>query len=75
MLFRSNADGAHESSGERYLTPAPAEEPIKVGDRVRMLADDPLVRTGEFVGKVGRVSGISGGSNRVPISVVFDISS
>jgi hypothetical protein len=46
-------------------------EPIKVGDRVRVVADDPEIRTGEYVGKVGLVATIG---NRVRRELVYRIS-
>ncbi|MFI6444690.1 phiSA1p31-related protein [Kitasatospora sp. NPDC050543] len=36
-----NADGSHETSSVNYLTAAPADEPIKADDRVRVLEDHP----------------------------------
>ena len=50
-----DADGNHETSSALYLKPAPADEPLKVGDWVRVVVDDSEERTGEFVGLVGEV--------------------
>ncbi|MFI8084336.1 phiSA1p31-related protein [Kitasatospora sp. NPDC086009] len=47
-----NADGSHETSSESRLKPAPADEPIKVGDRVRVLE---AKHAEEFHGTTGRV--------------------
>lgn len=47
--------------------------PLAVGDKVRVLEDDSECRTGEFVGKVGRITRISEHhSSRLPYSVKFD---
>jgi hypothetical protein len=45
---------------------------IKVGDRVRVVKDDPAIRTGEFVGKTGVVQGLNRRSSRLPFDVRFD---
>ncbi|WP_328967929.1 phiSA1p31-related protein [Streptomyces sp. NBC_00239] len=37
-----------------------ATETVKVGDRVRVVKDDPCLRTGEFVGLVGTVESTTG---------------
>jgi hypothetical protein len=50
----ADVDGQHYTPKEavlRQVEPAP----IKVGDRVRVVKDDPEIRTGEFVGRVGAV--------------------
>jgi hypothetical protein len=67
-----DADGAHESSAENLLTLAPADEPIKVGDRVRVVEDDPINEPGKFVGLVGEVLCVRDSSRaRLPYLVKF----
>lgn len=45
-----------------------APGPLKVGDRVRVLVDDPNLRTGQFVGKVGTLLEMGG-----PGPTVYDV--
>ncbi|MFD9442126.1 phiSA1p31-related protein [Streptomyces sp. NPDC060001] len=82
--FRGNAewyaveasDGKILHSTERALTLViePAKnEPVKVGDRVRVVKDDSMVRVGEFVGKIGIVQRLNSRSSRLPYDVKFDV--
>ncbi|MGW6949035.1 hypothetical protein ACWGHD_19175 [Streptomyces xanthophaeus] len=57
------------SAVERVDETAPAREPIQVGDRVRVVKDDPDVRPGEFVGLTGEVIAKSGSTT--PYKVKF----
>ncbi|WP_329168369.1 KOW motif-containing protein [Streptomyces sp. NBC_01267] len=51
-------------------TPEPARAP-RVGDRVRVLEDDPGNRAGEFVGKVGTLLSVDKASEYTPYCVQF----
>lgn len=51
-------DGDHVLSSPDALTKV--QESIKVGDRVRVVKDDPDNRTGAFVGRVGRLTDMDG---------------
>ncbi|MFF3312502.1 phiSA1p31-related protein [Streptomyces sp. NPDC002952] len=51
-----------------------ANDDIKVGDRVRVLKDDPVLSTGRFVGKVGTVLSV-GGSAREALNYRIDFGS
>lgn len=48
-----------------------AEAAPKVGDKVRVVKDDPWLRTGEFVGKTGTLRSI-GRNQTLPFNVQFD---
>lgn len=48
-------DGKHGFPTEATLTKVVEPEPVKVGDRVRVVKDDLMSRPGEFIGKVGNV--------------------
>ncbi|MEU1037661.1 phiSA1p31-related protein [Streptomyces sp. NPDC005907] len=52
----------------------PADDGIKVGDRVRVLKDDPVLSTGRFVGKIGTVLAV-GGSAREELKYRLDFGS
>lgn len=66
------ADGDVSNMTAGYLSPAPADVPIKVGDRVRVLDDDPAFRPGDYIGKVGTVNRLNSPTSRLPYSVRFD---
>ncbi|WDM16710.1 phiSA1p31-related protein [Streptomyces lavenduligriseus] len=61
-------DGDHILSSSDALTAA-EPEPIKVGDRVRIVKDDPTYRTGDFVGVVGILRGIEDDGRTMPYRV------
>ncbi|MFD0276195.1 phiSA1p31-related protein [Kitasatospora sp. NPDC127111] len=68
-----NPDGSHETSAVRYMTPAPADEPVKIGDRVRVVE---AAYAEELIGHVGRVTAIDGswtprGGELHPFTVEF----
>lgn len=73
-----DSDGNHGTSAARHMTLASAmvDESVKVGDRVRVLEDDPLVLTGHFVGKTGIVRELNDcahdGGRDLRFNVVFD---
>ncbi|WP_406324060.1 phiSA1p31-related protein [Streptomyces niveus] len=48
-------DGRHATPVTSSLTPLPAADPVKVGDTVRVVVDDPNIYEGAFVGLVGTV--------------------
>lgn len=50
------------------------DDGIKVGDRVRVLKDDPVLSTGRFVGKIGTVLSV-GGSAREELKYRLDFGS
>lgn len=60
------------TASENELTALPTPDPISVGDWVRVTADDPHNRTGEFVGKMGVVIRLGHMSSQVPYRVSFD---
>jgi hypothetical protein len=61
--------GYHAAVGEVFLMKTPEPEPVKVGDRVRVVEDDRYFDTGRFVGLVGTVTDI--GESRTPYLVKF----
>ncbi|MEU1200151.1 phiSA1p31-related protein [Streptomyces sp. NPDC005813] len=65
------ADGKHEAPSEVNLTKVTEPAPIEVGDRVRVLKDDPVVCTGAYVGKIGIVQQV-GGCRRKPLTYRLD---
>lgn len=64
-----HADGRYSAPLEEALTKA-ADEPIKVGDRVRVVKDSDGYRAGEYVGLVGVVAEITP-SDDLPYKVRF----
>ncbi|MET9480971.1 phiSA1p31-related protein [Streptomyces sp. NPDC006638] len=63
-------DGKHNTSFEYRMTKV-ADEAIKVGDRVRVVEDDPGYRTGTYAGKTGVVAYLTG-YETMPYHVRFD---
>ncbi|MFD9442105.1 hypothetical protein [Streptomyces sp. NPDC060001] len=64
------ADGIDGGEAEETPTPRP-----KVGDRVRVVADDPYTKTGEFVGRTGVVRTVQPDGRTMPYRVRLDDSS
>ncbi|MFD8595406.1 phiSA1p31-related protein [Kitasatospora sp. NPDC059646] len=64
-------DGCHETSSAQYLKPAPTAESLKVGDRVRVVEDDPNYDTGRFVGLIGTLAGSGSDGGTTPFKVRF----
>lgn len=62
-------DGLHSMPAERRLTKIATPEPIKVGDRVRVVRDDSEGDTGKFVGRIGVLKRID--SDRLKYLVRF----
>lgn len=50
-----SVDGLTYQGNEKGFAPVAEPAALKVGDRVRVLEDDPLARTGEYVGMVGEL--------------------
>jgi hypothetical protein len=70
-MYRKNARAVLEVLKERGDLADEKDRPLKVGDRVRVLEDDPDVRHGEFVGKVGVLRDV-GRLRSAPYLVEFD---
>lgn len=77
VRFLADGDGPGDY---QWYVPLSATEPVtersattvKVGDRVRVVKDDPHTRAGEFVGAVGRLQRLHGASSTLPYRVEFD---
>jgi hypothetical protein len=68
-----DSDGNVLHSDTHGLTAVDLAEPkLKVGDRVRIVQDDPTIRPGQFVGKTGVVTRLNGPDSRLPVNVRFD---
>ncbi|MFD5161010.1 phiSA1p31-related protein [Streptomyces hawaiiensis] len=60
------------SNADEMTAVEPTEPALKVGDRVRVVKDDPTCRTGEFVGTTGTVTRLNISGSRLPFNVRFD---
>ncbi|MFD4699800.1 phiSA1p31-related protein [Streptomyces niveus] len=59
--------GQHATPLTSWLTPLPADEPVKVGDTVMVVVADPGIREGDFVGLVGTVTALDDYRGRVKV--------
>ncbi|GAB7187123.1 hypothetical protein ATKI12_6954 [Kitasatospora sp. Ki12] len=70
-----DTDGNHGTHAVHLLKTALADDPIGVGDWVRVLEDDPLVLSGHFVGKTGVVRELNDpvdGGRELRFNIEFD---
>ncbi|MGW1828860.1 phiSA1p31-related protein [Streptomyces tubercidicus] len=63
-------NGTHMTPTQNSLTKVEAPGPIKVGDRVRVVKDDPEAKPGQFVGMVGTIYNVD--EDELPYGVRFD---
>ncbi|MFE0326301.1 phiSA1p31-related protein [Streptomyces sp. NPDC058960] len=65
-----STDGKHEAPSEESLTKLSEPEPVKVGDRVRVVKDSDGYRAGQYIGRVGVVAEVEP-RNELPYKVRF----
>ncbi|WP_328742940.1 phiSA1p31-related protein [Streptomyces caniferus] len=63
-------NGTHMTPTQNSLTKVEVPDPIKVGDRVRVLEDDPDIKPGQFVGLTGTIYNVD--EDDLPYGVRFD---